>query len=131
MQPMPGTANYPQGLPQVMHQPGPPQAMHQVCVPQQGPPPGLVHGPPPGLPPPNQLQVKGLQPGSTNLNMQQHGAPPHSTNSTPMIGQPGMPQTQQGLPGQFQQPGAPPASPQNQATEANSGTQTAELISFD
>lgn len=134
--PQPGLPQ--QGPPQVLSQ-GPPQplppgmphqqpltsTMSQQTVPQQMPNPTLsATTQPPGMPPtqPNMIPQSGLP-------MQQ--APP-SMNMRPMP--PHVPPQMTQMPHQFQQPGAPPASPQvpvTQPQQQNGDAQTAELITFD
>lgn len=102
--------------------PNPPPNMHpptsQIPPPMNTPqiPMGNIHQPssshlPPGLPmPPQSMPV---QPNVMKI----------PGMATDVLSPPGMLQ--------YQHPGAPPASPQSQNKEENSGTQTGELISFD
>ncbi|XP_028143436.1 hepatocyte growth factor-regulated tyrosine kinase substrate [Diabrotica virgifera virgifera] len=103
-QPMLGTANPPVGIPNMPpghhNQAGMPSQHQSGMPPQQG---GMSHQT--GMPP------------QGGMHPQQGGIPQNQ----------GLPQQGQVAP-QFQQPGAPPASPQ---VQSNGEAQTAELISFD
>ncbi|XP_031354066.1 hepatocyte growth factor-regulated tyrosine kinase substrate isoform X2 [Photinus pyralis] len=124
-----------QGPPPNMQPQGPPPNMQP-----QGPLPGhTAQGPPPGLPtqgPQPGLAPQGLPPGlpqqpsqQTGLSHQQGLPPTH-----PALNARAVPQHSAapvGIPQHFQQPGAPPASPQVPQPQQNGDAQTAELISFD
>ncbi|KAK5641324.1 hypothetical protein RI129_009871 [Pyrocoelia pectoralis] len=127
---------------------GPPSAL-----PTQGPPTGLTsQGPaqslPPGLPQQSHLP-SGIS--QHNIAPQITSQPPTLPSQQNISTQPGLP-IQQGMPSahpalnaralpqhatpvvlpqHFQQPGAPPASPQVSQSQHNGDAQTAELISFD
>lgn len=100
----------------------------------QGPPPPGVHQQGPPMPMPNMHQPGPSQmpPGMSHMpvgRMPQQ-QPLHVSDSKSILKSDAS-GSQQMIPHQFQQPGAPPASPQIPIKEENSGTQTAELISFD
>lgn len=155
---MQGPPGIPQGLSQPLPPPGLPQQGPPPGLPQQlqqqSPMSSLPHQPPapPGIP------QQSLSQQNLAHHMQNQGLPPqqglssqrglHSQQGLPsqqvlpqghpsMSGQP-IPSHSAGsqvavghIPQQFQQPGAPPISPQIPQAHQNGDAQTAELISFD
>lgn len=122
----PGTA--PQGPPPNIQPQGPPPGIQpQSGIPQQvGPPSMGAQGPPPGIPtqgPPHSMPQMPQSLSQQNITQQVpqqiNQAQPHGMNMGQIPSQ------------QFQQPGAPPASPQVTQGQQNGEIQTAELISFD
>ncbi|XP_022916819.1 hepatocyte growth factor-regulated tyrosine kinase substrate [Onthophagus taurus] len=133
--PHPGMPQNIQSAPQNIAPPqniqAPPQNLHGPPQNVQVPPPPGMQGPPQNIQVPPQNIMQNIPPGQ-GIPPPMGQIPPMQLPPALMGGTQGMMGQQGGVPmtlPQYQQPGAPPPSPQVQQTQEE--TQTAELISFD